>query len=32
MNIENRPVIAKREGVGKAWSGRLGLADANFYI
>ena len=30
--IENRLVVAKREGMGKGRIGNLGLADANYYI
>ena len=29
--IEKRLVLAKGRGLGKKWSGRLGLADVNFY-
>ena len=28
MDLENRPVVAKREGV--RWMGSLGLIDANY--
>ena len=28
----NRLVVAKGEGLGEGWSGRLGLADVCFYI
>ena len=31
-DIENRPMAAKGEGVGERWIGRLGSADANYYI
>ena len=30
IDIENRLVVAKGEGVG--WMGSLGLVDANYYI
>ena len=29
---ENRLVLAKREGAGGGWIGRLGVADVSFYI
>ena len=32
MILENRLVVAKREGLGKGWIEGLGLADANYYI
>ena len=32
MDIENRLVVAKGEGVGEGWSGRLRSADVSFYI
>ena len=32
MDIENRLVVAKGEGVGEEWCGRLGLADVSYYI
>lgn len=32
LDIENRPVVANREGEGKGWTGRLGLVDENYYI
>ena len=31
-DIENRGVVAKGEGLGKIRSGRLALADVNYYI
>ena len=31
MDTENRLVAAKGEGLGEGWSGRLGLADANYH-
>ena len=31
-NIENRPVVAKREGEGVGWIESLELKDANYYI
>ena len=30
MNMENSSVVAKGEGEGVGWTGRLGLVDANF--
>ena len=30
-NIEKRLVVAKERGLEKGWSGRLGLAGANYY-
>ena len=30
MDLENRLVVAKGEGVG--WTGNLGLRDANYYL
>ena len=30
MDLENRPVVAKGEGVG--WIGSLGLTDANYCL
>ena len=32
MDIENRLVVAKREGAGEGWSGSLGLAVVSYYI
>ena len=32
MDMENRPVVAKREGKGVAGTGSLGLADTNYCI
>ena len=32
QDVENRPVVAKGEGVGKGKIGSLGLGDANCYI
>ena len=32
IDIENRLVVAKGEGVGEGWIESLGLADANYYI
>ena len=32
MNSENRLVVAKGEGEGLGWTGRLGLIDANYCI
>ena len=32
MDIENRLVVAKGEGMGEGWIGSLGLADAKYYI
>ena len=29
---EYRPVVAKGEGEGEAWHGRLGLTDAKYYL
>lgn len=29
---ENRLVVAKGEGEGEGWTGRLRLGDANYYI
>ena len=31
-HMENRLMVAKREGGGARWSGSLELADANYYI
>ena len=31
-DIENRLVVAKGEGEGVGWTGRLGLVDANYCI
>ena len=31
-DTENRAVVAKGEGLGDRWSGRLGLADGSFHI
>ena len=30
MDLENRFVVAKREGEGVGWTGNLGLIDANY--
>ena len=30
MDMENRLVVAKREGQGVGWIGNLGLIDANY--
>ena len=30
MDLDNRLVVAKREGEGVGWTGNLGLADANY--
>ena len=30
MDLENRLVVAKREGEGVGWIGSLGLTDANY--
>ena len=30
--IEKRLVVARGRDLGEGWSGRLGLADASFYI
>ena len=30
MDLENRLVVAKREGEGVVWTGSLGLIDANY--
>ena len=32
IDIENRLVVAKREGGWRRWTGSLRLADANWYI
>ena len=32
MDIENRLVVAKREGEEVGWMGSLRLVDANYYI
>ena len=32
MILENRLVVAKREGLEKGWIGGLGLAYVNYYI
>jgi len=32
MDIENRLVVAKREGLGVGWTGSLRLVDANYCI
>ena len=32
MDLENRPVVAKGEGVKVGWIGNLGLIDANYCI
>ena len=29
---QNRLVVAKGEGLGEGWSGRLKLADVSFYV
>ena len=31
-HIEDRLVVAKQKEKGVAWTGSLGLADANYYI
>ena len=31
MDMENRLVVAEREGEEVGWIGSLGLADANYY-
>ena len=31
-DIEDRPVVAKWEGLWDRWNGRLGLADVSYYI
>ena len=31
-DIKNRLVVAKGEGEGLGWTGRLGLVDENYYI
>ena len=30
MDMENRLVVAKGEGEGMGWTGKLGLIDANY--
>ena len=30
--VENRLVVAKREGEGEGWTGSLVLAETNYYI
>ena len=32
MDMENRLVVAKREGKGVGWIGNLGLIDANYRL
>ena len=32
MDLENRLVVAKREGEGVAWTGSLGFIDANYCL
>ena len=32
MDMEDRLVVAKREGKGVGWTGSLGLVDGNYYI
>ena len=32
MDIENRLVVDKGEGLGEGWSGRLRLADVSYYV
>ena len=32
MDLQNRLVVAKGEGVGMGWIGSLGLIDANCYL
>ena len=32
MDLENRPVVAKRKGEGGGWTGSLGLMDTNYYF
>ena len=32
MDLENRLVVAKREGEGEGWTGNLGLIDANYCL
>ena len=32
MDLENRLVIAKGEGMGVGWTGNLGLIDANYFL
>ena len=32
MDLENRHVVAKEEGVGVGWIGNLGLIDANYCL
>ena len=32
VDVENRLVVAKAGGLKQGWSGRLGLAEVNFYI
>lgn len=31
-DMENRPVVAKKEGEGVGWIGNLGLTDANYCL
>ena len=31
MDKENTLVVAKQEGLGDKWNGRLGLADLSYY-
>ena len=30
MDLENRPLVAKREGEGVGWIGNLGLIDSDY--
>ena len=32
MDLENRLVVAKREGEGEGWTGNLGLIDADYCL
>ena len=32
MDIENRFMVVKEEGLGEEWSRRLGLVDVSFHI
>ena len=32
MDLENRFVVAKREGEGVGWIGSLGLIDSGYYL
>ena len=32
MDMENRLVVAKGEGEGVGWTGKLGLLDANYCL